>query len=102
MMLSKAPTPLPIISTMTAICPRPITFNERYIAHRPAPYSLVDSSQRPSSCGGVLCGGQAVWLEDIILRDRLGNHVRAFVEGIGLVIVDPRLIKRADGAVLLA
>ncbi len=80
---------------------RPRTFHEQYIASRPLAYSFIQSKQQPSSSGGVLQCGQAVWLEEIVQRTRLSATVLAFVESIGFVSLDPRLIKRGDGSIPL-
>jgi hypothetical protein len=81
--------------------PRPVTFHEQYLVIRPTPY-LIQSSLQPTSSGGVLRSGQAVWLEQVIQRTRLVERVKAFVEDVGFVSLDPRLIKRGDGSVPLS
>jgi hypothetical protein len=93
--------PIPSITSAPTVPCRPASFQNKYIAARAAPYRFVDASQQqPSSSGGVLQGGQAIWLENAVLRTRLTASVQAFVENVGLVSVDPRLIKKGDGSVL--
>lgn len=80
--------------------PPPEGFHEQYIATRSTPYSFIQSPQQPSSSGGVLRGGQAVWLRQVVQRKRLSSSVHAFVENVGFVLLDPRMIKKGDGTIL--
>lgn len=80
--------------------PRPNNFHEQYLAVRPAPY-YNHSSFQPTSSGGVLPSGQAVWFEHPIERKKLSASVEGFVENIGFVSIDPRLIKRGEGSIAL-
>jgi hypothetical protein len=98
-MVSIKALPLVAISSTTLATSRPAAFYEHYIASRAVPYRFVESRLRPSSSGGVLPVGQAVWLEQVIRRTMLSPNVRAYVENLGFVSLDPRLIKKGDGSV---
>jgi hypothetical protein len=91
--------PLAIAAATSACASRPTAFHEQYIATRHVPYRFIESRQHPSSSGGVLQEGQAVWLAQAVQRTELAWRVEAFVEDIGLVSLDRRLIKRGDGSV---
>ena len=93
-----SPFPLPVTEAQSVPPVRPATFREHYVATRPTPYSFVPSSLQPTSSGGVLRRGQAVWLEQTLLRTRLLSSVQAFVENVGFVALDGRLIKKSDGS----
>ena len=88
------------VNPVNPLSSRPTEFFEHYIAIRPVPYRFVQSSKHPSSSGGVLRAGQAIWLEAAIQRTRLPAVVQAFVENVGLVSLDPHLIRRGDGSLL--
>jgi hypothetical protein len=77
---------------------KPPAFQKRYLALQPIPYSFLETSGRTSSTGGVLRSGQCVWLDDAIQRNHRPKSVQAFVESIGLVLVDPRWLKKGDGS----
>jgi hypothetical protein len=80
---------------------RPSAYRERYLVVQPLPYRFHHFRQGPSSLGGVLRAGQAVWLEQTIQRAELAAAVRAFVEDLGLVHLDPRWLRKGDGSLSL-
>lgn len=73
---------------------RPGAFCVRYIATEPAPYSF-SCPQYPTSAGGVLRGGQAVWLESGKAWGK-GANVKVFVDGLGLVALEARWLLRRE------
>ena len=89
--------PVNTAPTNNTVASRPMLFRERYLAAQSLAYRFVDVSGKPSPSGGVLCSGQSVWLEAVIQRNRLPSSIRAFVESVGLVVVDPRWLKKGDG-----
>ena len=99
--MSAMTPPLPVVFPEAFSTPsvRPAAFREQYIATREMPYRFHLSSLQPTSSGGVLRRGEAIWLERILLRTRLLSSVQAFVENVGFVSVDGRLIKKGDGSI---
>ncbi len=65
---------------------KPVAFRQPYVAARNMPYLFGAPSTQPY--GGVLSKGQIVWMDDAS-SVRL-NPAPAFVDGIGLILVDPR------------
>ena len=88
----------PVSGTHSEINPvlslRPAIFCVRYVASQPTPYSF-SSKHQPSLAGGVLRGGQPVWLEPSVLQFRGGN-VQAFADQLGVILLDPRWLLRKD------
>jgi hypothetical protein len=82
----------------TAMPGRPDTFQKRYLATQPVPYRFVEPSGRTSSSRGVLRGGQCVWLDHAIQRADLPVAIEGFAESVGLIMVDPRRLKKGDGS----
>jgi hypothetical protein len=91
------PTPENANPSTSASPVRPGGFQKRYLATQPMPYSFVESSGRTSSSGGVLRSGQCVWLDHVIEREHLPTSTCGFAESVGLIVVDPRQLKKADG-----
>jgi hypothetical protein len=83
---------------VSAVTVRPTSFQKRYLATQPIPYNFVETSGRASSSGGVLRNGQCVWLDQAIQREHLTSSIRGFVESVGMIMVDPRRLKRGDGS----
>ena len=85
-------------STFSEINPiiplRPPVFCDRYVAAQPTPYSFY-SKHQPALAGGVLRGGQPVWLEPSVPQSRGGN-VQAFSDQLGLIVLDSRWLMRTD------
>ena len=93
-------TPLADSSSPTsAFAGRLPAFDRHYLVAQPIPYRFVEPSGKTSSSGGVLQGGQSVWLENAIERKRLSPLVRGFVDSLGVIVVDPRWLKKADGLI---
>ncbi len=76
---------------------RPEAFHQQYVALHNIPYLCGDGSGSgtPSS-GGVLGRGQMVWTEEIRQPSTPAKPTAAFVEGIGIISLDPRWLARAD------
>ena len=71
---------------------RPQVFQQAHIAVRNLPYTtLEDSMNDPIDTGGVLGSGHLVWTESAFSRP-CPNSAVAFVDGIGMVRVDPRCL----------
>ena len=70
---------------------KPQLFQQANVTVRNLPYTVLEGSFRDSiDTGGVLGSGQLVWTEDSVsIRPRLHIAV-CFVDGIGMVHVDPR------------
>ncbi|MGI4758106.1 MAG: hypothetical protein ACRYGF_14825 [Janthinobacterium lividum] len=68
----------------------PTAFRECYVAARPVPYRF-SSESRPAFAGGVLRGGQAVWLESAL---PLQGSVEAFVDRLGLIMLDSGWLRK--------
>ena len=73
---------------------RPETFQRSYVVFRNSPYLMTDSAQGFSAMGGVLSRGQVVWLQG--LDGKQPRSVTAFVDEIGLILMDPRGLVSAD------
>lgn len=98
-MSAMTPKSVPVTEAVSAPSGRPAAFREQYIAIRAIPYRFLLSPLKPSSSGGVLRRGQAIWLEQTLLRTQLLSSVQAFVENVGLVSLDGRLVKKGDGSI---
>ncbi len=70
---------------------KPQIFQQANVAIRNLPYTVLQESLRDSiDSGGVLGSGQLVWTESsFTVRPRPCSAI-AFVDGIGMVCVDPR------------
>lgn len=88
---------LPNTAVMTSPASlRPEAFNEPYIVTDHLAYLFVEASGGPSSSGGVLRKGQTAWLEAVVQRTELQSFIRAFVESVGVIVVDPRWLRRGE------
>ena len=67
---------------------KPDKFREGYIAIQNIPY-LRKSPQNLVS-GGVLCKGQLVWVQTMFEMEERPNSISAFVDDIGIILLDPR------------
>jgi len=77
----------------------PEPFRQPYLAIQNIPYHCEDASTKIShASGGVLRRGQAVWTEESYRPGHPVRSVRAFVETIGVVSLDPRWLVRASEA----
>ena len=69
-------------------------FVERYVVAQNAPYLLATADRKPDSGGGVLRGGQVVWLEHTLDRKNSPSKVLGFAEGLGLMYLEPMWLRR--------
>jgi hypothetical protein len=70
---------------------KPVAFGQSYVATHNIPYDCADSKvPLGMSHGGVLKRGQMVWLEEALSVAKRPRTVTAYVEGVGLVAIDPR------------
>lgn len=71
---------------------RPHEYDELRVTVRNIKYHCEDDqSNAMHTLGGVLCKGQIVWIRK---RPTFAYSVSAYVEGIGLVTIDPRFLVR--------
>ena len=70
----------------------PTAFRECYVAARPVPYRFSSECQ-PAFAGGVLRGGQAVWLESAVVQQ---GSVQGFVDQLGFIVLDSGWLKKKD------
>ncbi len=76
---------------------RPKTFQEAHVAFRNIPYALNNgASEGNPQSGGVLSRGQTVWTRECFALGTCPESTTAFVDGVGLVALDPRWLVRAD------
>ncbi len=70
---------------------KPQVFQQANVAVHNLPYTVLEESLRDSlGTGGVLGSGQLVWTEaSLAVRPRPHSAI-GFVDGIGMVCVDPR------------
>ena len=70
---------------------KPSAFQNSFVALSNTPYLCSDDlGKEKTASGGVLSRGQIVWLRDIFNPFSRPRSTTAFVEGIGLISVDPR------------
>ncbi len=70
--------------------PPPQTFRQPHVALRNLPYDSAEAAfPEAFSLGGVLGSGQVVWTEQAYASRTRPQSTLAFVEGIGMVLVDP-------------
>ena len=78
---------------------KPQNYGENCVIVRNIPYQFEDSLSEGTMPGGVLGKGREVWVRDYMTakkRPACVKAVSAYVEGIGLVKVDPRCLVRAS------
>ena len=79
---------------------RPTDFNKAHCTTNVAPYQMIaspsDLPERGSSSGGVFHRGQIVWTQEAPLTVYLPHTTIGFVEGLGHVLVDARVLKVAE------
>jgi hypothetical protein len=76
---------------------KPQNYEENCVIVRNIPYQFEDELSEGTMPGGVLGKGREVWVRDFTaMRKRpiSVNSVSAYVEGIGMVTVDPRCLVR--------
>ncbi len=71
--------------------PPPQTFQQSHVALQNLPYAYAENTSTEAfPFGGVLGLGQVVWTEQAYASRIRPKSALAFVEGIGMVHVDPR------------
>lgn len=68
---------------------KPDAFQQPFVALRNIPYLYGDPSNRDHLQGGVLRQGQTVWTKLTAVPERHVRAAAAFVEGVGVVSLDP-------------
>jgi hypothetical protein len=77
---------------------RPLNFKTEYILKQDAPYQCADEASKETSAKeGTLRTGRVVWLESPMADSESTESVRVYADGIGIVSVEPRFIKRIEG-----
>jgi hypothetical protein len=75
---------------------KPEAFHEPFVALRNVPYLCGSPEDRDHAQGGVLCQGQTVWTKYSTVPPRNVRSEAAFVEGIGVVSLNPHWLVPAD------
>ena len=82
---------------------RPAEFTHPHLTVNIAPYQIInspnDAPERGDSNGGVFHRGQLVWTQETPNHDTRLNFAVGYVDGLGHVLIDPRVLKRAEQAV---
>ena len=77
---------------------RPVNFKTEYILKQDVPYRCADEGSKESSASeGVLRTGRVVWLESHASDPDSAERVPVYADGIGIVTLEPRFIKRIEG-----
>lgn len=77
---------------------KPQVFQQAHIAVHNLPYTVLEGSLRDSTdTGGVLGSGQLVWTESLFASRPRPHSAIAYVDGIGMVRVDPRWLSAPRG-----
>ena len=79
---------------------RPADFTQPHRTSIVAPYQMIASPtgtpERGSSNGGVFHRGQIVWIQETPAPVDDPHTAVGFVDGLGHVLIDPRLLKRVE------
>lgn len=75
---------------------RPDTFQQPFIAVHNVPYICGGDPSAGHAAGGVLRRGQTVWTKDYEVVKTSSKNIVGFVEGVGVISISPRALKRAD------
>ncbi|MGI4829415.1 MAG: hypothetical protein ACRYFU_14655 [Janthinobacterium lividum] len=78
---------------------RPPEFGNPYLTVRHTPYQVIAGPSEiadRSSCGGVIKSGELLWTKQRIPVTRSPRAVLAFVDEIGTIAIDPRVLQLAD------
>ena len=75
---------------------RPRDFDMERVTARAVAYQMLGPQRELTSSGGVLPAGREVWLESKWVADTLVSSARAFVEGIGLIVLSTRWLCRKE------
>lgn len=77
---------------------KPQVFQQANVAVRNLPYTVLEESLRDSiDTGGVLGSGQLVWTESLLPARPRPHSAIGFVDGIGMIRVDPRWLSAPRG-----
>lgn len=79
---------------------RPSDFCKAHLTTNVAPYQMisnpVDQPERGNSNGGVFHRGQKIWTQETPARLSKPHTALGFVEGVGHVLVDARLLRPVE------
>ncbi len=76
---------------------KPAIFQQPYVTARNVTYAYTDESvANQPSLEGVLGSGQVVWVRETYAPRARPRSAVGFVDGIGIVVVDPRWLTRAQ------
>lgn len=80
--------------------PRPADFSKPHRTVNVAPYQMItsptDMPERGASNGGVFHRGQIVWTQESPAPFSVPNTAVGFVDGLGHVLIDARVLKLMD------
>lgn len=79
---------------------RPADFTKPHLTTNVTPYQMIaspaDLPERGSSNGGVFHRGQVVWMQEAPASISVPNTTIGFVDGLGHVLIDPRVLRVTD------
>lgn len=79
---------------------RPSDFSKPHRTTNITPYQMIaspaDLPERGSSNGGVFHRGQVVWIQESPAPTWMPHTAVGFVDGLGHVLIDPRILRSAD------
>ncbi|MBE7157991.1 MAG: hypothetical protein INR62_06085 [Rhodospirillales bacterium] len=75
---------------------KPDAFQKPFVALRNIPYLYGEPASRDHLQGGVLRQGQTVWTKSTAVPSREVRSEAAFVEGVGVVSLDPHWLIPAE------
>lgn len=76
---------------------KPEAFQHQYVTLINLPYSCGESRLTTTSfSGGVLRRGETVWVESDFGFRRSSKEATAYVDGVGIITVNPERLVRAD------
>jgi hypothetical protein len=82
---------------------RPGEFTHPHLTVNIAPYQIInspnDAPERGDSNGGVFHRGQLIWTQETPRPFAELQAAVGYVDGLGHVLIDPRVLKRAEQAV---
>jgi hypothetical protein len=77
---------------------KPTNFKTEYILKQDVPYHCVaEDCKETSTTEGMLRTGRVVWLDNPATDSESAESVHVYADGIGMVSVQPRFIKRVEG-----
>ncbi len=79
--------------------PRSNPYHLLHITTHPVMYLLIlEPLLLPAGGGGMLPGGQVVWTKELFSGDEPPRTALAYVDGLGMILLDPRWLKHAPSA----